>query len=148
MMIGEVCCREVVIAKRDEPLIFAARLMRQYHVGDVVVVEERDGKCIPIGILTDRDMVVKVLAQGLDPHHLAIADVMSVGVETIGETEEIFSAAERMRAFGIRRLPVVDKAGALVGILAMEDVIDLLAEELRDLAAISVRERRRETFQV
>lgn len=148
MTIGEICSREVVIAHRDENLLSAAKLMRQYHVGDVVVVEERDGKRIPIGMLTDRDIVVKVVAQELDPCHLAIAEVMTAGLETIRETEEILPTAERMRTLGIRRLPVVDDAGALVGIVTMDDLIDLLAEELRDLAAIAAREQRRETHQV
>ncbi len=148
MTVGEICSREVVIVHRDEDLISAAKLMRQYHVGNVVVVEERDGKRIPVGILTDRDIVVKVFAQELEPHHLAIAEVMTAGVETISETEEILPTADRMCTLGIRRLPVVDDAGALVGIVTMDDLIDLLAEELRDLAAIAAREQRRETRQV
>lgn len=140
MTVGEICSREVVIVYRDEDLISAAKLMRQYHVGDVVVVEERDGRRIPVGILTDRDIVVKVIAQELEPRHLTIAEVMTAGVETISELEEILPTAERMRTLGIRRLPVVDDAGALIGIVTMDDLIDLLAQELCDLAAIAARQ--------
>ncbi len=148
MSVGEICGREVVIVHREEGLIAAAKLMRQYRVANVVVVEEREDKRIPVGILTDRDIVIKVLAQELEPRHLAVADVMTVGVEAIHEAEEIFAAAERMRAFGIRCLPVVDNVGALVGIVTMDDLIDLLAEELRNLATLAVREQRRETRQI
>ncbi|MFN3920112.1 MAG: CBS domain-containing protein [Methylohalobius sp.] len=147
MTVGEVCSREVVIVQRNEALIAAAKLMRQYHVGDVVVVEEQEEKRIPIGILTDRDLVVKVLARELDPRHLTVAEVMSAGVETVGEAEEVFPTAERMCALGIRRMPVVDSAGGLVGILTLDDLIDLLAEELRLLAAVAARQQRREVRQ-
>lgn len=145
MKIGEICNREVVFVHRDEDLITAAGLMRQYHVGDVVVVEERDGKRVPVGILTDRDLVVKVLARGLEPAHLKVVEVMSGGVETVEEGFGVLETIERMRASAIRRQPVVDKAGTLVGIVTMDDMIDLLAEALGDLARLIVREQRRET---
>ncbi|MBN2702049.1 MAG: CBS domain-containing protein [Methylothermaceae bacterium] len=147
MTIGEICNREVVIVHKDENVIVAAQLMRQHHVGDVVVVEEREGQKVPVGILTDRDMVVKVLAGKLDPSHLNVAEVMSAGLETVNEGEETFPCAERMRGLGIRRLPVVNTAGELVGIVTLDDLIDLLAEQLRDLAAVTTRERRRENRQ-
>lgn len=145
MAIGEICNREVVIVHRDESIRTAASLMRQYHVGDVVVVEERQGKRIPIGILTDRDLVVKVIARGLDPDHLRVTEAMSAGVETVSETAEILPTIERMRDSAIRRLPVVNYHGDLVGIVTMDDMIDLLAEMLEDLSRIVRRELQRET---
>lgn len=144
MAIGEICNREVVIVHRGESVRTAAALMRQYHVGDVVVVEERQEKRIPVGILTDRDLVVKVVARGLDPDHLRVGDVMSAGVETVAETAEILPTIEKMRDEAIRRLPVVDDRGALVGIVTMDDMIDLLAEMLDDLSRLVRRELQRE----
>ncbi len=145
MTIGEICNREVVIIHRDESILTAARLMRQYHVGDVVVVEECQGKRIPIGIVTDRDLVVKVIARGLDPAHLRVTEVMSAGLETVSETADILPTIERMCDAAIRRLPVLDEDGALVGIVTMDDMIDLLAEMLEDLSRIVRRELQRET---
>ncbi len=143
MAIGEICDQEVVIVHRGESVRTAA-LMRRYHVGDVVVVEERQEKRIPVGILTDRDLVVKVVARKLDPDHLQVGDVMSAGVETVVETAEILPTIEKMRDEAIRRLPVVDDRGALVGIVTMDDMIDLLAEMLDDLSRLVRRELQRE----
>jgi CBS domain-containing protein len=147
MTVGEVCSRQVVIVHRKESLVSAAKLMYQYHVGNLVVVEEQAGERIPIGVLTDRDLVVKVLAKDLDPYHLTVAEAMTAGVETVRETEDILPAAERMRALGVLCLPVVNDMGALVGIIGLDDLIDLLAEELRDLAAVFASARRREKWQ-
>ncbi|MCX8049819.1 MAG: CBS domain-containing protein [Methylohalobius sp.] len=148
MTVGEVCSREVVIISSNESVLVAAKLMRQYHVGDLVVVEEREGKRVPVGILTDRDIVVKILAQELDPPHLRVSEVMSAEIETIGENDEVFFAADRMRASGVRRLPVIGHDGGLVGIVTLDDLIDLLAEELRLLATVATRQQRREPHRI
>ncbi|BCX81075.1 hypothetical protein MIT9_P0653 [Methylomarinovum caldicuralii] len=144
MTVGNICNREVVIVHRDEDVLAAARLMRQFHVGSVVVVEEQDGKRIPVGIVTDRDIVVKVLARGLEPAHLRVQEIMSAGAETVAETAEILPTVERMRDAAIRRLPVVAADGSLVGIVTLDDLIDLLAEMLGDLARLVKREQQRE----
>lgn len=144
MPVGELCIRQTVIAPRGTSIQEAARLMREYHVGDLVVTERMDGKRKPVGIVTDRDIVIEVLAQGLDPARLSVEDIMSPDLVTVREQEGLFETIRIMRAKGIRRIPVVDSEGALAGIVAVDDLIELLADELGQLSKVILRERRQE----
>lgn len=144
MSIGEICNREVVLVDKDSSVRDAARLMRTHHVGDLVVAEERDGRRIPIGILTDRDIVVELIAEGVDLGTVVVGDVMSVKLFTAREEDDTFDTIKEMRARGVRRLPVVDKRGGLVGIVAVDDLIDLLGETLEDITRLIAHEQKRE----
>ncbi|MBW8328352.1 MAG: CBS domain-containing protein [Thiobacillus sp.] len=144
MPIGEICNREVVIAEKTLPVIEAARLMRTHHVGDLVVVEQREGRRHPVGIVTDRDIVVEVVAAGVNPDTLKVGDIMGSEVATVRESEGLFEALRYMRDKGVRRMPVVDPAGGLVGILTLDDLLGLLAEEMMELAKLVSNERQRE----
>jgi CBS domain-containing protein len=119
--------------------------MRHHHVGDVVVVEERGGRYFPIGILTDRDLVVEVLASDVTPETLLVGDVMSIELVSAKEDESVLDAIKRMRDKGVRRMPVVSADGALEGIITMDDLLDLIAEQLADLVAMVGRGKRRES---
>ena len=141
MSIGEVCNRDVVIADRSDSILNAVRLMRKYHVGDVVVVEEKEGHRRPIGILTDRDIVVELLAAGVDLDALAISDAMSFDLWTLRESDDLLDSIERMQRRGVRRAPVVDDRDALVGILTVDNIIDLISEQLRGVTKLIGRER-------
>lgn len=118
--------------------------MRQYHVGNLIVAEEKDGKRFPVGIVTDRDLVIEVIAQSVMPDNVTVADIMSVTLVTAHEDDDLMDTIKRMRAKGVRRIPVLGADNALAGILSVDDVIDLLAEELTDLAHLITREQRRE----
>ncbi len=144
MSVGGVCIREVVVAGRKDSVAELARLMRRHHVGDVVVVEEVAGLPRPVGIVTDRDLVVEVLARGVAPDSLTAEDVMSFRLLTARESDGLWETLQRMKAKGVRRVPVVDEGGALVGILSADDLLDLLAEELSDLVQVIRREIARE----
>ena len=144
MAIGEICCRDVVIAQVEETVLDAARLMREHHVGNVVVVEEREGKRVPIGIVTDRDVVVEIVALGLDPGTLTIGDIMLPGLATIDEATGVFETIEFMRVKGVRRMPVVAANGALVGIVTLDDLLTLLAEEFYELSGLLRKELQKE----
>lgn len=145
MAIGEICSRDVVLTRKDMSVREAAQLMREYHVGALVVVEEVSGKRVPAGMLTDRDIAVAIVAKGLDPDTLSVGEVMSVQPATVRDTDGVAETIELMRAKGVRRLPVVDGRGAVVGIIAADDFIDLLAEEMSALARMISREQRRES---
>ena len=145
MNAGEICNREVVIVSRDTSLVEAARLMREHHVGSLVVVLERDGKRVPVGILTDRDIVVAVVAKELDARKLSVADAMSAGVFAVREQDGLTEVLRAMREHGVRRLPVVTAGGALAGIVTIDDLLELVAEELGDFVRTVGRERLRET---
>ncbi len=140
MTAGAYCNREVIITGPDTNVIEAARLMRKYHVGDLVVVEKGDENNIPIGILTDRDLVVEVLAQEVSPETVSIRDIMSSELVIVTENENLLDTLHIMRKHSIRRIPVVDSAGSLKGILSEDDVIELIAEATNDLVSINTRE--------
>lgn len=144
MSVGEICNREVVFVQRDAGILEAAQLMRQYHVGDLVVVDAKQDGRRPVGIVTDRDLVIEVIAEGVDMSKVAVEDVMSFELVTAREEDDILDTMKRMRAKGVRRIPVVGKDGALVGILSVDDLLELLAEEITDLAKIITREQVRE----
>lgn len=140
MKVGEVCNREVVIVDQGESVLEAAKLMRQYHVGDVVVV--REGK--PVGILTDRDIVVELLAKEVDPGAVSIGEAMSYDLVTAPEEADLGETIERMRSKGVRRVPVVNRQGRLEGILAIDDYLELVTEELNGVVNLIKAEQRQE----
>lgn len=144
MAIGEICNREVIVMQRDESALEAAKLMRQHHVGDVLVVEERNGRKEPVGIITDRDLVVEIMAPGLDPEAITAGDIMGADLATIRENSGVFEAIQYMRARGVRRLPVVDAHNGLVGILTLDDLLELLSEEMLALAKLVGLEQQKE----
>lgn len=145
MTVGDICNREVVVAPKGEMVVDAARRMRTSHVGDLVVVENRGGRHVPIGIVTDRDIVIAAVAG--DPDHinyLLLSDVMTPDLVTAKEEESIETALKKMQEHGIRRLPIVDAIGALVGILTLDDVLRYLTAQQSELVALVVREQKRE----
>jgi CBS domain-containing protein len=142
--IGEICVRDVVSAARDTPVLEAARLMRSRHVGDVVVVENGRRGPVPVGIVTDRDIVVGIIAPEIEVSRLTLGDIMSRDLITIPENQHVFETVEQMQRHGIRRLPVTDKEGVLFGIISIDDLTQLLAMQLSGLPKIITRERRQE----
>ena len=143
MPISEICNREVVIAQRRDTALEAARLMRQHHVGDVLVVE-RNGANVPVGIVTDRDLVVEIMAAGLDPGAINVEDIMAPELATVKESAGILEALQYMRRKGVRRLPVVGDSGNLIGIVTLDDLLELLSEELLELAKLVRHEQKNE----
>jgi CBS domain-containing protein len=139
MRVGEFCSREVIVVGKDETILEAARLMRRHHVGDLVVVEEREGARFPVGILTDRDIVVELLAAEIPLDAVCIGEVMSFELVTAGEDEDLFETIRRMQHKGVRRLPVVDGRKALAGILTMDDLLEIVSEQLSGLVRVITR---------
>jgi CBS domain-containing protein len=144
MDVGRLCTVDTVCCTRDESVQGAALLMRKHHVGDLVVVDEPDGERMPIGIVTDRDIVVSVIALGLDPLGLQVGDIMTDDLLTAGEHDDVYYTIERMRLRGIRRVPVVADSGALAGIVSADDLLGFLAEEMEELARISPYQQQHE----
>lgn len=146
MRIGELCNREVVFATRNMSIPDAAQLMRQYHVGDLIVVDEIEGRRVPIGIVTDRDIVMEIIAKSLDFNKLSVDDIMSPQLVSVQEDEGVFETIQLMGAKAIRRIPVVNRDGGLEGIVSADDVLDLLAEEMSQLAKVAPRAHKREAL--
>ena len=145
MGVGDVCNREVIIIDREGSIREAAGLMRKYHVGDIVVVEKKNKDRFPVGILTDRDIVLELIALDVDINTVTVGDAMSFELITAREEEDVMETIKRMRHKGVRRIPVVNDRGGLEGILAVDDLIDLLAEQLTDLARLVMGEHQRES---
>lgn len=144
MPIGELCNREVIFATRDNTVTEAAELMRHHHVGDLVVVDEKFGQRVPIGMLTDRDLVVEILAKEVAIDDVTVGDLMSIDLVTARESDGVYETIQLMRAKGVRRLPVVNQKGGLVGIVSGDDLLELLAEEISGLVKLVSREQQRE----
>ena len=144
MQAAELCNRQVVTASRDMSIPDAARLMRDQHVGSLVVTDTREGKAMPVGILTDRDIVIEIISKDISLNEVTVGDIMTYALLKVTEDENIFDVAQRMRARGVRRVPVISETGALVGILALDDMLELLSEELSLLARLTARESEQE----
>ena len=145
MTVGEVCKRSVVVAAKNETIVEAANHMRASHVGDLVVVEDRQGRRVPIGVITDRDIVVGAVAPNAGHiESLLVGDLMTPDVVTARETDPIEAALKKMEEHGIRRLPVVDGNGALVGIVTLDDALQVLTEQQIGLVKIVAEEQRHE----
>jgi CBS domain-containing protein len=139
MKAGELCTRTVVTAELGESVIDAARRMTDHDVGTLVVVDQRDGVARPVGIVTDRDLVTRALARG-EPVAGVVRDVMDDGIVTAREDDDVDTVLARLRQRAVRRLPIVDRAGALIGILSLDDIIGWISEELRDAARLIDRQ--------
>lgn len=139
MSIGEYCCREIVAISPTDSVAQAARLMRDYHVGDLVLVERTDSEdIIPVGIITDRDIVLDLIANDEgDLSRIAVGDFQRRELVTVSEQEDVLAVIAKMRRAGVRRLPVVDERGVLVGIIAADDLVGVLAEGLQQLAELT-----------
>jgi CBS domain-containing protein len=137
MSVGRICVREVDLADADETIVQAAKRMHQRAVGTLVILGP--GKQ-PVGIVTDRDLVERVLAAGRDPMLTSVAEVMTRDPKTISEEGAIETGLALMRSGRFRRLPVVDREGQLVGLVSLDDVLMLLAEEFTQVGRLLQRE--------
>jgi CBS domain-containing protein len=144
LSIKELCKRELVTVGRDDTIFKAAELMRQNHVGDVLVVEKKHDTTVALGIVTDRDVVVEIVAPGLDPKVITVGDIMLPHLACIEEERGIFDAIKLMTSKGIRRLPVVDSNGSLIGILTLDDLLLILAKEFFSIAMLLSNEQKNE----
>jgi CBS domain-containing protein len=144
MTVGQICNRVVVFAFRNTPLPDAAKLMRDNHIGSLVIVDESDRGRIPVGMLTDRDIAIAVVAQALDPRTLTAGEVMSGELVTANEQDDMLDTLQRMRRRGIRRVPVLTAAGVLAGIVTLDDLLELVAEQLGDVVKAIATEQSRE----
>lgn len=144
MKIGEICTRDAVFVRRETDLVRVAKVMREQHVGSLVVVDDRPNGAVPVGVVTDRDIVVSVVAAQIDPLKLNAGEVMSADVLVAHEQDDIAVVARRMQQKGVRRVPVVSAGGALVGIAALDDLFAELSDEMQTLVSLFRSERARE----
>jgi CBS domain-containing protein len=130
---GEICKRKVTVGYKQTSVVAAAQLMREDHVGSLVVVDDENGSRQVCGMVTDRDIVMSGIATGLDPDPLRLEDIMSERVVTVNEADALPDLMRSMREHGVRRVPVVGLQDELMGIVTMDDVLKILAQEMNAL---------------
>ncbi len=143
MNTGQLCNRKPITVRKSDELVKAAQLMREKHIGYLVVVEPdiATQSMRVVGVLTDRDIVISVVARETDPRALQVGDVMTQQPVTIDATQPLEKAVREMRRIGVRRLPVIGQLGELCGVLSIDDVLEVLAGELQNVAG-SIRNER------
>ena len=144
MKLQDLCVLDVACCSPKSSIAAAAALMREQHAGDLVVVSEEDGDRDPVGILTDRDIVIEVVAQSRDPARTTVAEIMAKPVVVASSAEEHDVALERMRAHGVRRVPVVNGDGHVIGIVTLDDLLRVHAEQAARLLEVVTRQQVRE----
>jgi CBS domain-containing protein len=141
---GDICNRIVTVAERDMTLVQAAQLMRDHHVGCLVVVDESGAGRLVVGMLTDRDIVTAVIAQEVDPNTLRVEDVMTADVVSALEEDSVMDLLGLMRRKGLRRIPVTTPERVLQGLVTLDDLLEIFAEQLRALVLAIEAEQLRE----
>jgi CBS domain-containing protein len=144
MKLKDLCVLDVASCTPESTIVEAARLMRQHHTGDLVVLDDADEEREPVGIITDRDIVVEVLAKGRDPGKTTVREIMSTQLVIASESEEYTEALQRMATHGVRRVPVVDDKRCVVGIVTLDDMLRVHAAQANRLLDIVGKEQVRE----
>jgi CBS domain-containing protein len=144
MLIKAICNPEAVSCGSATTALEAAALMRKHHIGDLVVVGEPTADQVPLGVVTDRDIVVEVLGNGLDPATTRVSSILRKPVVVAHDSEDVAQVIDRMKVQGVRRMPVVDRGGRLVGIVTLDDLLRLVAADLDALVDLVSRQQNRE----
>ena len=139
MLIKEICAGNVVVCGPETSALQAASLMRHRHVGDVVVVDNPQEEGVPLGVVTDRDLVVEVLGNGRDPAKTTVGSLMSTPVVIAKESEDTTTVIERMRMHGVRRVPVVADEGEIVGIVTLNDLLKAVIADATTLLEVMTK---------
>ena len=134
MNIADICTREIVMADTRASLKDAATLMREQHVGTLLVVSNADGGAQAVGIVTDRDLVIEAMARGLDAAQTAVGRLAEGKLAVVRSSASVDDAITAMKERGVRRLLVANERGELFGIVALDDLLDALAHEMSELA--------------
>ncbi len=145
MKIAEICSTPAFVAYPDQALAVAAREMRARDVGALVVVAAGDPRQCPLGILTDRDIVRGQVNQSADLRCLTVGDVMTPHPLCIQADAELTEAIATLASRGVRRAPVIDGSGALLGVVTLDDLLPAIAEQIRELAETAMPRHRTAT---
>jgi CBS domain-containing protein len=146
MKIAELCSSPVFVAYPDQALSLAVREMRRQDVGALVVVAAGDPRRFPLGILTDRDVLCGQVRQAADLRCLTVGDVMTHHPICIFAEAQLAEAIAAMASRAVRRAPVVDRTGALVGIVTLDDLLPAIAQQLKELADTAAPEPKSHTY--
>lgn len=141
MSLEKIATKNVVSIEPKASVQDAAKKMRDMHVGDVIIVDDKGGRRVPIGIITDRDIAVSVVAIGMNPGAVAVEDVMTPALVCAKMSDSLWHLLSVMKEHGVKRLPLVNDAGGLNGIVSSDDIVGLLGAELTEISKIQVKQR-------
>ncbi len=144
MLISDICDPHVITIEKDKSLTEAAKLMREHHVGDVVVVEKKGKSLFPLGIVTDRDVVIEVVATELEPDVITVGDIMLQTLIVVRDDAELLETSKLMASKGVRRLPVVNKSDELIGIVTLDDLLEVTNSIFSNLTKSLSKEQKNE----
>ena len=133
MTVGNYCEQNLALLTRDASLQEAAMMMRIHHLGEVIVIDIVNGKNIPVGVVTDRDLVIEIMALDVDVEQISVGNIMSIELKTVPEDYSLSETLDIMQQHGVRRLPVVDSGGVLKGLIDMETILKVLCQDLGKL---------------
>jgi len=136
MSLERICSKTVVTISSDASVLEAAKLMHSKHIGCLVVAD--DSRIT--GILTDRDIVLKLVASEKKPGETAVKTIMTSNPTMVNVNYDVLDAVRLMRNRGVRRLPVIDEHRHLLGIITMDDVLTAFGAEIGDLAGAVQKE--------
>ena len=139
LRVGDIMTKEVVVVSLDKTILDVAKLMKKHNIGSVIVVEDKEGKHAK-GIITERDIVYKVLTKGADPYKVTLEEVMSRPLRVVRPDTTIEDAAKAMRENKIKRLPVVNDNNELIGLLSEGDIMKIfpvVVDLIEERAALS-----------
>ena len=141
MDIGTICSRETIIADQKQTVLEGALLMQRYNVGSLLVVQNDQKGNKPVGIVTDRDIVLKVVSPELDVTEVKMEDIMSSKLLIANETDDVYDTLVKMRGKVVRRIPVVDNEGYLKGILTIDDILEFFSKEIGEIVRLFRKEQ-------
>jgi predicted transcriptional regulator len=144
MKVGKYCTRETIFVRSNETPLDAALVMREKNVGCVVIVDDIKGKLVPVGILTDRDITIEIVAEEVNPLDVTVGDLVYKPIICVNQQDDLSESLKVMSQQGVRRIPVVDNEGTLVGVLAMDDCLEIMAEQFNYLVALFKKETKNE----
>jgi len=127
MTAGRICSRVLATASPHESVLKAARRMAEYDVGALVVLKE-DRATRAVGVITDRDIVMRCVAEQLDPERATVSEIMTTPVFTVRDETPLNEAIAKMAAAGTRRLVVTAEGDRVAGILTLDDILDHTAQ--------------------
>lgn len=144
MKLKDLCVLDVATCTPNHTISVAAQLMREHHTGDLVVIDDGDEEQEPVGMITDRDIVIEVVALGRDPAKTLVGDVMSSRTVVASESEDVEDALERMAAHGVRRIPILNDSRCVAGIFAFDDLLRVHAQQATRLLDVITKEQTKE----
>jgi CBS domain-containing protein len=147
MRIGDICANNFLHVSLQESILNIAKLMRSQNVGSVVVIEGSDGQIRPSGLITERDIVTEIVATKIDPSTVTAGDILSGELVSVKDTAELPDALNHLRYFGVRRAPVVDSEGHLVGLFSIDDALPILSAQFSEIIQLMSNESDIETQQ-